>query len=112
MEWTQNGGGITSILIEQIIEELRELHEFPSLTVAVLKTFPGRLGSFLRWIIARRAVTSEQAAEFFGTKDEEARSLIDELAAHGLIEHVPTCGVPIYRVCLVPQRLRVPPELQ
>jgi hypothetical protein len=98
-------------LIEQIVEELLELHEFPPLTVTVIKTFPGHLGSFLRWIAARRAVTCEQAAEFFGTKDEDARSLIDELAAHGLIEHVPTCGVPVYRVCLVPRHLGVPLEL-
>jgi hypothetical protein len=98
-------------LIEQIIEELRESHEFPPLTVTVIKTFPGHLGNFLRWIVARRGVTCEQAAEFFGEAEEDARSLIIELAAHSLIEHVPTCGVPVYRVCLVPRRLRVPPEL-
>ncbi|MHC1728444.1 MAG: hypothetical protein AB9866_20990 [Syntrophobacteraceae bacterium] len=89
----------------QICAELEEVHASFALTIAEVLGFPGSLKRFLRWMIVTRAVDCEQVAGFLGETEQEAQSLIDKLVARGLIEHVPTCGVLVYRVCLTPRRL-------
>ncbi|MEM5789399.1 MAG: hypothetical protein AAGU11_18970 [Syntrophobacteraceae bacterium] len=99
------------ISIEQIRSELEKVDERSSLTVADLLGMPESLRRFLEWIVMARAVTCEQAAGFLEKTERETLSLIGELVARGLIEHVPTCGIPVYRVCLTPRRLWPPVEI-
>ena len=99
------------ITIERVRADLKTLKEPPDLTVAGILGLPEALRVLLCWIIRRRAVTCEQLAGFLEEEEEEACSLAAELVGLGFIEHVPVCGVPIFRVCLVPFSLKPPVEL-
>ncbi|MEN6439590.1 MAG: hypothetical protein ABFD97_13530 [Syntrophobacter sp.] len=94
--------------LDRIREDLREVGTVSDLTVAEVLGFPESLKLFLRWMIVTGGATREQVAGYLMQTEEESQSLIGELISHGLIEHVPTCGIPVYRVCLTPRRLGVP----
>ncbi len=49
-------------------------------------------------------VTCREAASFLREAEQDTQSLLDEFIECGLIEHVPTCGVPVYRVCLTQRK--------
>lgn len=95
---------------EQIEAELREVKPSSALTLSEILGWPGSLRRFLLWIVEARAVDCERVAEHLGESILDARSLIGLLIARGVIEHVPTCGTPVYRVSLRPVRLYIPPE--
>ncbi len=96
--------------IEHVLDEIFGLCLPPDLTAGGISAFPGSLRHFILWFIKFGPLTREQLAGFFG-KEEDVGHLLTELTARGLVEHVPTCGVPVYRVCLEPRRLAPPPEL-
>jgi hypothetical protein len=98
-------------LIHRIRKDLETLTGPPDLTPAGFLGLPGTLRQFLWWIIVERAVTCEQAAAFLGESEDQARTIVRDLDTRGLIEQVPACGYPVYRVCLEPRRLRPPEEL-
>jgi len=100
-----------TLSIETIRPDLDSLNISDDLTISDLLGLPGSLQRLIGWILRAGALGCEQAADFLRTTEREARSFLYEVAAHGLIEHVPTCGIPVFRVCLVPRRLRTPPEL-
>jgi hypothetical protein len=99
------------MLVGHIREDLENLPGPTGLTPAAFLGLPAALRRFLWWIILERAVTCEHIATFLGESESEARALVRELDARGIIEQVPACGFPVYRVCLVPRRLRPPDEL-
>lgn len=98
------------MLIRKLRSELKDCGASSDLTPERFLSLPQNLRRFLWWIVLKRAVTLEQTAAFLGESEEASSLLIQELDAHGLVEHVPTCGFPVYRVCLSPRRLR-PPEV-
>jgi hypothetical protein len=100
-----------STLIRHICKDLENLPSPADLTPDAFLGLPAALRQFLWWIILERAVTCERIAAFLRESESEADALVKELDARGLIEHVPACGFPVYRVCLVPRRLRPPDEL-
>lgn len=95
---------------EQIEAELREVQPSSALTLSEISGWPGLLRRFLLWIVEARAVDCERVAEYLGESMMVAQSLIGVLVARRIIEHVPTCGTPVYRVSLRPVRLYIPPE--
>jgi hypothetical protein len=97
--------------IEQIYRDLEGVCRTPNLTVTDLLGLPNALRLLLRWIVLERAVTCERIADFLNATQDEAQLLVQELSALGLIEQLPICGWPRYRVCLNPRRLRPPLEL-
>lgn len=101
----------SEICVGQLRRDLKGMNSIRVLTTAVVLSLPEALRLFLRWIILRRAVTNEEVAGFLATSEAEALSLINELDELGMIERLPTCGVPRYWVRLSPRRLRPPPEL-
>jgi hypothetical protein len=97
--------------IGQIRKELETLSGPTDLTPGAFLGLPAALRRFLWWVILERAVTLERVAAFLGQSDGEAEALVRELDSRGLVEQVPACGFPVYRVCLVPRRLQPPEEL-
>lgn len=102
---------IDGALIERIRKDLEGMCRVQDLTAADILALPEALMQFLRWIILSKAVTCQQIADFLGETEKEARVLVNDLDALGLIERLPICGIPRYWVCLAPRRLRPPPEL-
>lgn len=95
--------------IARLQEEVAELEaKTPGLTIAEFLTLPVSLLRFLRWIVLNKAVTCEQAAAFLQEPENETAALVDELSAKGLMERLPICGEPRYRVCLLPRSIRPP----
>lgn len=83
----------------------------PDLAIADILALPEPLCRFLKWIILNRAATCEAAAKYLGCTGDEAAALLEELDALGLIERLPVCGEPRYRVRLRGRPLRAPFEL-
>ncbi len=99
-------------MIESIRKDLTDLSDPVDLTPAGFLGLPATLRRFLGWIILERAVTCDRMAVFLDVPEAEALDLVRDLEARGLIEHVPACGFPVYRVCLEPRRLRPPEALR
>jgi hypothetical protein len=97
--------------IQHIHRDLENLPGPADLTPGAFLGLPAALRQFLWWIIIERAVTCERIAMFLGESESEAGALVRELDSREIIEQVPACGFPVYRVCLVPRRLRPPDEL-
>ncbi|MCE5245026.1 MAG: hypothetical protein ABFD98_17380 [Syntrophobacteraceae bacterium] len=96
------------ITIAQVLADLKTLRALPDLAAPQVSGIPEALKALLRWMIQQRAVSCEQLAGFFGESETRAQFLAAELSARGLIEHVPTCGIPVFRVSLIPPSLNLP----
>lgn len=96
------------ITTAQVLADLKTLRELPDLASPRASGLPEALKALLRWMIQQRAVSCEQLAGFFGESETRAQFLADELSARGLIEHIPTCGIPVFRVSLIPPYLNPP----
>lgn len=92
-------------------KDLESVGETAHVTIEVIMGLPDSLRRFIQWIARSGSVTCEQAGNLLGESERDAQSLLNEIATLGLIEHTPTCGVPVYRVCFSPRRLKLPPEL-
>ncbi|MFP5212658.1 MAG: hypothetical protein ACLGPL_04695 [Acidobacteriota bacterium] len=98
-----------TMTIERIRRDLKGTPKFTDdLAEADIIDLPVTLRRFIGWILRERWVNCEQAGGLLGVTEKEARQLIADLAFHGLVEHVPTCGIPVYRVCLAPRSLKPP----
>jgi hypothetical protein len=97
--------------LREIRKDLETLDRPIELTAEEFLTLPASLQKILWWIILERAVTIARLADFLNEPEDAAKALVKDLDTGGLIEQVPACGFPVYRVCLVPRRLRPPEEL-
>ena len=104
-------GAMEDNWLERLHEETLGLLQPFDPSVDGIIRLPPALRHFSLWILRCGHATIEQMAEFLTSPQEEVRTLVEKLSHFGIMEHVPTCGVPVYRICLVPRTLRPPQVL-